>query len=83
MGWVDEVEAASQTDTRGPRCQTCVWLDGLSDDERDDVNDALARPIERVKHTVLYEKIMDRWPDCGLSSDSMVNHRRGKCRGTR
>ena len=83
MSWLDELEDASQNDLRGPRCKTCLWLDGLDANERAEVEEAMARPLGRVKHTVLYDFVVERWPDCGLTRDSLVNHRRGRCRGAR
>ena len=80
---LDDAIEASRVDSRGPRCATCVWLADLPDRDREDVEAALAAPISQVKHTVLFDLIDQRWPDSGLSRDSMVNHRRGRCRGTR
>ena len=80
---LDAAKQASQADRRGALCRTCRWLDSLPDDERSEVEAAFAAPLEDVKHTVLFDLIMERWPDCGMTRDSMVNHRRGRCRGAR
>lgn len=80
---LDDAREASKRDTRGPRCRTCIWIAGLSDEDRAEVEVAMAEPIESVKHTTLFQLVDARWPDADLSSDSFIYHRRGLCRGAR
>ncbi len=82
MSLLDDARDESQRDARGARCMTCMWLSKLGDDDRAEVLDAIAAPVDDVRHTALYAVASARWPDIP-SEGSFIRHRRGLCRESR
>ena len=68
-------EAARERDNRGPICETCTWMMGLPSDDYDEIHEAMAAPLSRVRHTDLVRLIKQRWADAP-TKDSLINHRK-------
>lgn len=72
---LDAIAAEQAAFRKGPTCSVGLMLDGLSDDERDDVASALDDPA--IPYTVLSRGLAKAGHKIG--PESIKRHRKGEC----
>ena len=74
MSLLDDIEA--ETTGTGPRCTVALLLRGLTDDDRADLETALANPA--IPASAIHRALHKRGHSIG--DTTLQRHRRGTCR---